>query len=157
MYVPTLARFQSRDPLSADGVDLLYPPPVLNPYRYVQNNPTNHADPSGLNPVSLMAVEMRGLIADGYNCSNAPKQYCVYEFEYRSGKAKECHGYDLDDIVCCDCPTGISPKCDPKLKITLKENNKTKCVITFVPVSKSRRCKPCPPGGKDCVTGGVIQ
>src|SRR5262245_22685148 len=48
MYTPTLARFESRDPLRDDGVDLLYPPPVLDPYRYVRNNPVNQVDPSGL-------------------------------------------------------------------------------------------------------------
>jgi len=48
MYMPTLARFASRDPVNENGVDLLYPPPVLDPYRYVQNNPVNYVDPSGL-------------------------------------------------------------------------------------------------------------
>ena len=48
MYMPTLARFQSRDPVREDGVDILYPPPELDPYRYVRNNPVNQVDPSGL-------------------------------------------------------------------------------------------------------------
>jgi len=48
VYTPTLARFQSRDPLTASSVDLLYPPPVIDPYRYVGNNPVSHIDPSGM-------------------------------------------------------------------------------------------------------------
>jgi len=50
MYVPKLARFLSRDRLGVGGIDLLDSPPVLDPYRYVRNNPSRHTDPSGLGP-----------------------------------------------------------------------------------------------------------
>src|SRR6059058_5616811 len=71
MYQPTLNRFASRDPLSADGVDVIpntgwfgqrldamrarygYSGPLarggdMNLYRYVGNNPVPFVDPSGL-------------------------------------------------------------------------------------------------------------
>jgi hypothetical protein len=48
--MPTLARFASRDPVNRDAVDLLYPPPVIDPYTYARNNPVRHVDPSGQLP-----------------------------------------------------------------------------------------------------------
>jgi len=47
MYIPTLARFASRDPLNDNKQDLLYPTPLVDPYRYVRNNPLRYVDPSG--------------------------------------------------------------------------------------------------------------
>lgn len=71
MYMPTLARFASRDPVNENGVNLLYPPPVLDPYRYVQNNPVNHVDPSGLAcpacPVPWAAQPVGGFVFQ-YGC-----------------------------------------------------------------------------------------
>jgi hypothetical protein len=71
MYMPTLARFMSRDPVREDGVDLLYPPPELDPYRYVHNNPVNLSDPSGLAcppcPVPWKAQPVGGVVFQ-YGC-----------------------------------------------------------------------------------------
>jgi RHS repeat-associated protein len=72
MYQPTLGRFLSRDPLSANGVDVLtdtgfygdrlaamranpwyYGGNWENPYVYAKNNPTNLVDPSGLQADSI--------------------------------------------------------------------------------------------------------
>jgi hypothetical protein len=44
MYKPTLGRFLSRDPLNANGVDVLDPEPDLNEYAYTRNNPVNYVD-----------------------------------------------------------------------------------------------------------------
>jgi len=59
MYQPKLARFMWRDPLPENGPDIFYPVPDMRqfassqrsfeqPYVYVQNDPVNCADPSGL-------------------------------------------------------------------------------------------------------------
>ncbi len=61
MYQQELGRFMSRDPLSPDGVSVLYPVPDMrefshqrsyeNPYAYVRNSPMNAVDPSGNIPM----------------------------------------------------------------------------------------------------------
>lgn len=43
MYAPTIGRFLSQDPIGLDGGD-------ENVYRYVENDPINEFDPSGLGP-----------------------------------------------------------------------------------------------------------
>lgn len=56
MYHPSLGRFQSRDPLGANGVDVLHDNNwfghrlalMRNHYGYANNNPSNFIDPSGL-------------------------------------------------------------------------------------------------------------
>ena len=56
MYMPTLARFTSRDPLAEQGIPILgglpeevpTAGPTLKPYVYVSNDPINALDPSGL-------------------------------------------------------------------------------------------------------------
>jgi len=56
MYQPTLSRFQSLDPLSPNGVDLLDDnnwfgdrlTQMRNRYGYANNSPVNYFDPSGL-------------------------------------------------------------------------------------------------------------
>ena len=56
MYMPTLARFTSRDPLAEEGIPILgglpeevpTAGPTLKPYVYVSNDPINALDPSGL-------------------------------------------------------------------------------------------------------------
>lgn len=48
MYMPTLARFTALDPLPPDGEPVLL---GASRYAYVNNNPTNFVDPSGLTPV----------------------------------------------------------------------------------------------------------
>ena len=56
MYQPTLGRFLSRDPLSADGVDVLLSngwfdeqmTEMRNQYGYVSNSPVNYVDPNGM-------------------------------------------------------------------------------------------------------------
>jgi RHS repeat-associated protein len=62
MYQPTLGRFLSRDPLSPNAAQILYPFPNMTSvpkpsniaetqgYSYVANNPINSVDPSGLQP-----------------------------------------------------------------------------------------------------------
>lgn len=59
MYMPKLARFTARDPLSENGADLLgglprsasahavNGPMSTHPYAYVDNNPVNFVEPSG--------------------------------------------------------------------------------------------------------------
>lgn len=46
MYSPIQGRFLSRDPRQPHGADILYE----HPFAYAQNSPTNHVDPSGLQP-----------------------------------------------------------------------------------------------------------
>ncbi len=56
MYQPTLGRFASRDPLGANGVDILYDnnwfgarlTRMQHQYGYANNNPIVFTDPSGL-------------------------------------------------------------------------------------------------------------
>jgi hypothetical protein len=62
MYQPTLARFLSRDPVSMNEADVLYPFPIwgprgfylsgqrIGPYVYADNRPTSVVDPSGMDP-----------------------------------------------------------------------------------------------------------
>ncbi len=83
MYQPTLGRFLSRDPLSADGVDVIsntgwfgerleamrdqYRAPSSDDrdlYRYVSNNPVMFVDPSGL------SAENPGWVCLNKNCTN---------------------------------------------------------------------------------------
>jgi len=45
MYAPVLGAFQSRDPLPTTGEYLLL---TTMPYKYADNKPTTHVDPSGL-------------------------------------------------------------------------------------------------------------
>jgi len=63
MYSPVLNRFTSRDPLPLEGEpDILYGESWvkrnvtmrMNPYAYVENNPANRIDPSGLQSVGFM-------------------------------------------------------------------------------------------------------
>ncbi len=49
MYMPQLARFSARDPLSETGVELLRSVPSFSPehpYAYARNNPVRYVDPS---------------------------------------------------------------------------------------------------------------
>ncbi len=65
MYSPVLGRFESRDPLPLEGEpDILYGDSWvkrnvtmrLNPYTFVENNPANRLDPSGLAPTDGMPL-----------------------------------------------------------------------------------------------------
>ncbi|MFN0017421.1 MAG: RHS repeat domain-containing protein [Pirellulaceae bacterium] len=73
MYSPILNRFTSRDPLPLEGEpDIMYPfdfvPPKrfgTNLYSYVENNPVNYIDPSGLDRCSgsVTACNATGALA----------------------------------------------------------------------------------------------
>ena len=45
MYMPTLARFTALDPMPPDGEPVLL---GASRYAYVENDPMNRSDPSGL-------------------------------------------------------------------------------------------------------------
>lgn len=119
MYVPTLARFISRDPIEPDGIDILYPPPILDPYKYVRNNPGNAVDPSGLSPSlsTLIAPHPKGISP----CLPVPKGYFCELTSSRMGpgcKAFEtalvCPG--VPNPVCVVCSEGTECKGGKKCK-----------------------------------------
>ena len=95
MYQPTLGRFLSRDPLSANGVDVLtdtgfyaerlaamranpwyYGGNCEHPYVYARNNPLQYADPKGLGTtlksdkcvIELWCVELAGGLGFTTHC-----------------------------------------------------------------------------------------
>jgi hypothetical protein len=100
MYQPTLGRFLSRDPLSANGVDVLtdtgfysdrlaamnadpwfYGGNWTQPYVYAGNNPVRYVDPSGLDWLDCMAecfrqrtVSNAGTAA--FHCGNITANAC---------------------------------------------------------------------------------
>jgi len=86
MYQPKLARFMSRDPLPANGVELLSPIPRMREhiYVYVKNNPINLYDSSG------MAAEKPDFINPGnIACSDAEKKAIESAWKFAIKKLKE--------------------------------------------------------------------
>jgi len=62
-YDPTTGTFLTRDPL--DGVDGT--PTVANPYHYVDNDPLNKVDPTGLRPDDLVFEDPCSQYGPGYS------------------------------------------------------------------------------------------
>lgn len=93
MYQQTLGRFQSRDPLAENGMDVMtdtgffgdrlaamranpwyYGGNGGNLYTYVDNNPVNFTEPSGLDSQGRPPTNPPQY--DEINCSNIPNHYC---------------------------------------------------------------------------------
>lgn len=150
MYSPLLGGFLTRDPIAQAGEpDLLYDNNwfgdrlslMRNLYSYAGNNPTNRVDPFGLADVAGPTPTCL--------CSFKPKdkkktKYCLYNFKSRTGKAKECLGFDIGDVYCATCPA--TRFCKKETSITIEEN-RIKCTIRFE--REKRSCDVCPDGGKD--------
>ncbi len=86
MYMPTLGRWISKDPLPGNGEpEVLYTHQyvaerihaILQPYTYVQNSPTGDTDPSGLAP----------LVKEGL-----PRGANVWWFTYTDNPQGQCDG-----------------------------------------------------------------
>jgi len=94
MYLPTLGRFASRDPLSTDGVELLHDNNEFgsrldamceHPYVYTANNPVNRVDPSGMAWCDLVEGRRKprgkpcSSLGEGYNTLTDPvgRRHCV--------------------------------------------------------------------------------
>lgn len=109
MYQPTLGRFMSRDPLSENGVQVLYPFPDMtrlvkkgpfsgHPYSYCKCDPANLVDPAGLQgtaPTDVECCECHAAIYKAGNPqtlnsqSNKPPRRCTVRLRC----AKDCgHG-----------------------------------------------------------------
>lgn len=70
-YDPILGRFLSRDRLAGDATR----PPTLNRYSYVENNPVNYVDPSGMASAKVLQACFETNVAYGFidaemNCLN---------------------------------------------------------------------------------------
>ncbi|RYV04078.1 hypothetical protein SOPP22_01360 [Shewanella sp. OPT22] len=74
VYDPRLARFLSVDPIVADGTDLQ----TYNRYSYVRNNPLNAVDPSGYNPVAIIANFIAALVVANTTIQALQVAYFIY-------------------------------------------------------------------------------
>jgi hypothetical protein len=124
MYMPTVARFTSRDPLPQDGEPVL----LGTSYWYANNSPTMLVDPSGMfsiepvKPVPKECVCNKDLVFkwDFILAKNA-EEYC------KSKNPKDPKsGYFIQKIkIWCDrVPCKGCPKC-PKLPATLGKPDTT--------------------------------
>jgi len=117
MYQQELGRFMSRDPLSEDGVEILYPVPDMrgyqpqdnreHPYAYVRNNPTNAVDPSGLvdwnsaEITSQQGVTRPGcgdLLFDIYEIEDYWNTWDLRVYKAQDGKSGWCHGFTFGGL-----------------------------------------------------------
>ena len=120
MYQPTLGRFLSRDPISANGVDVLtdtgfysdrlaamnanpwyYGGNWDNPYVYARNNPLRYTDPSGLRAASMELPP-----SGGYPPSRTPAEDCACWVRTQQNQGT---GW-LAKLPACPCSIGKPPK-----------------------------------------------
>jgi RHS repeat-associated protein len=121
MYQPTLGRFLSRDPLSANGVDVLtdtgfhasrlaamrgnpsyFSGTSFNAYAYAYNNPVNYSDPSGLKPAVNCGQGnetncVNAAIALAQNALN--NQACLKNLTQLLGNKANCTAAQLNDCI----------------------------------------------------------
>jgi RHS repeat-associated protein len=111
MYQPSLGRFLSRDPILADGPQILYPFPDMTTasasefvglYSYVSNNPINLVDPSGLGALEQICLKIVKALK-GKTC-NQLWSFCCHigrHGDFGANGSKIC--FTLYDTV---CPSG---------------------------------------------------
>jgi len=107
MYEPKLARFKSRDPLPAGGVDVLHPVPDMrgylptndpgHPYVYVRNDPTNLVDPSGLRECKCNVTDPPGIQVTQMQPAYYPDQLNGF-----FGRTFKTHVEFTDECRCCE-------------------------------------------------------
>jgi hypothetical protein len=107
-----------------------------NAYLYADANPLSRIDPTGMQSVDCGCLALK------------EEKYCVYEFVSRTGVAKDCLGFDINDVICCACPTGLFARCEKEKKITVEINHKVTCEIKFK--ATDRKCTECPNPAKAC-------
>lgn len=145
MYSPVLNRFTSRDPEPLEGEpDVLYGDSWvtknviarMNLYAYVENNPANRVDPSGLQSV--------GLYDDlGSSAASCECEFCGYEPPKTVPKKAEKPGCKTvtgkDSVIKKD---GKAVGCMQNAEVTLELNNDTLWKSTTGYYSEPR-CKGC--------------
>ena len=97
MYMPTLARFSSRDPLPDDDKPILGSNPqaaYTAPYVYVSNAPTVMSDPSGLGPVPPVPRRK-----PGWPAANLGAGEC-------GPKKKNAALWGIESLLCCPSEKG---------------------------------------------------
>jgi hypothetical protein len=129
MYQPALARFASRDPLSDNAAQILYPFPPMGrrasflgrqrqePYVYAENRPTSFVDPSGMDSDCGEFEPCPGHLPPGHQYGPKDKGSCRWWIPHcctviEAQEAHNCcvkHGCALD--TCQEWGTGILFTC----------------------------------------------